>query len=146
VRKVPLIYSSGDLALAAAHSQPATPRAPVPELERRLVTEYSAAISDVASAIYDLRSDQNFNSCTHKQRGAGCDVMHVARAFVPKAPSSLSSHDPRRCPHAKKNGYGIDRSNHECHAAETGRRNHALAGNRKITISPNSMTTSRPSE
>jgi hypothetical protein len=43
--------------------------------------------------------------------------MQVTRTFVPIAPSGPSLRNPCRYPHAEKNGYGIDRSKHESHAA-----------------------------
>jgi hypothetical protein len=74
----------------------------------------------IAKRHNDLRSDHDSNSRTHKQNDPDSDVMQVARAFMPIAPSGPSSHDPCRCPHIQKNGPGIDhRNNHEGHAAET---------------------------
>src|SRR6266704_2930101 len=73
----------------------------------------------VAQCHHDLRSDHDSNSRTYNQYDTGSDVMQVARAFVPIAPSGPSSHDPCRCPHVQKNSSGIDRDNHEAHAAET---------------------------
>ena len=68
----------------------------------------------------DLRSDHDSNSRTHKQNDPDSDVMQIARAFMPIAPSGPSSHDPCRCAHTQKNGPGIDdRNNHEGHAPET---------------------------
>ncbi len=64
--------------------------------------------------------NQNAESRTHNQHDAGSDVMQIARAFVPIAPSGPSSHDPCRCPHIQKDGSGIDdQTSPEGHAAET---------------------------
>jgi hypothetical protein len=63
----------------------------------------------------DLRSDQGSNSSAQKQCRAGDDVMQVAWAFVPIAPSGPNSQEPCRCSHAEKNGSGIDRTNRNSH-------------------------------
>ena len=71
------------------------------------------------SYYHDLRSDQNAESRTQNQYDTDSDVMQIARAFVPIAPSGPSSHDPCRCPHIQKNGSGIDdQTNPEGHATE----------------------------
>jgi len=72
----------------------------------------------IAKRYHDLRSNHDSNSRTDKQCHSSDDVMQVARAFVPVPPSGPSSHDPCRYPHAEKNGCGIDRNDHEGHAAE----------------------------
>src|SRR5262245_56117748 len=74
----------------------------------------------VAEHHHDLRSDQNAESRTHNQYDTDSDVMQIARAFAPIAPSGPSSHDPCRCPHIQKNGSGIDdQTSPEGHAAKT---------------------------
>ncbi len=78
-----------------------------------------ALLPRIAKCYHDLGSERDPNSRAHKQCYAGDDVMQVAWAFVPIAPSGPSSHDPCRCPHAQKNGSGIDQNNQKGHAAET---------------------------
>ena len=80
----------------------------------------------IAEHHHDLRSDQNAESRTHNQYDTDSDVMQIARAFVSIAPSGPSSHDPCRCPHVQKDSSGVDRNNHERHAAETKLRAHRL--------------------
>src|SRR5262245_30531586 len=74
----------------------------------------------IAKHHHDLRSDQNAESRTHNQYDTDSDVMQIAWAFVPIAPSGPSSHDPCRCHHIQKNGAGIDdQTSPEGHAART---------------------------
>src|SRR6516225_7035347 len=83
------------------------------------VSEPVSVLPCIAKHHNDLRSDHDPNSRTHKQNAPDSDVMRVARAFMPIAPSGPSSHDPCRCAHTQKNGPVIDdRNNHEGHAAE----------------------------
>ena len=93
----------------------------------KVITTVSATLSEPVRVLpctakhhNDLRSDHDPNSRTHKQNDPDSDVMQVAWAFMPIAPSGPSSYDPCRCAHTQKNGPGIDdRNNHEGHAAET---------------------------
>jgi hypothetical protein len=90
-----------------------------PSLNRAILPRIRV-LSCIAKHQNDLRSDHDPNSRTHKQNDPDSDVMQVAWAFMPIAPSGPSSHDPCRCAHTQKNGPGIDdRNNHEGHAAET---------------------------
>ena len=84
------------------------------------VSEPVSVLPCIAKHHNDLRSDHDPNSRTHKQNDPDSDVMQVARAFMPIAPSGPSSHDPCRCAHTQKNGPCIDdQNNHGGHAAET---------------------------
>src|SRR5215472_14376485 len=100
------------------------PRSSGRQINIRAVAVKPPILPRVAQCHHDLRSDHDPNSRTHNQYDTGSDVMQVARAFVPIAPSGPSSHDPCRCAHTQKNGPGIDdRNNHEGHAAETQAKN-----------------------
>jgi len=93
----------------------------------KVITTVSVTLSEPVSVLpciakhhNDLRSDYDPNSRTRKQNDPDSDVMQVARAFMPIAPSGPSSHDPCRCAHTQKNGPCIDdQNNHGGHAAET---------------------------
>ena len=82
-------------------------------------TGFILLLPRIAKRHHDLRRDREPYSRARKQRRTDDDVMQVAGASVPIAPSGPSSHDPCRCPHAEKNDSGIDRNNHKGHAAET---------------------------
>ena len=95
----------------------------------------------IAKHHHDLRSDQNAESRTHNQYDTDSDVMQIAWAFVPIAPSGPSAHDPCRCHHIQKNGSGIDdQTNPEGHATET----KAVRPRQIYYIAPKAMMSGEP--
>lgn len=67
-----------------------------------------------------MRREFEANGCADDQRSADNDVVQIARAFMPSAPSDPGSGNPRRKADADQYDRGINQNNHKGHVEVPG--------------------------